>query len=329
MDKTTINDSNLNTVIITGGNTGLGYQCAKEIASARGWRVILACRDETRAAHAVARLVAETSNSHIEAMPLDLASLASVRRFAQDFLARDRRPLKALVCNAGIQIVTGLTYTPDGFETTFAVNHLGHFLLINLLLRCLEPPARIVIVSSGVHDPEHWSGMPAPRYQDAKLLAWPDRDPAARTASPGTAGRRAYTTSKLCNVLCAYELVRRLRHRSAPSPISVNVFDPGLLPGSGLARDYSPLQPFAWNFILPWLRLFVPVVSSPRKSGKALARLVLAPEFEGVSGKYFQIFKEIPSSKGSYDERKAADLWETSVELVKPGPEESVFHAMG
>jgi len=316
------------TIIITGGNIGLGYHCAKAMATTKQWHVILACRHPNRAAQAVQQLIAETTHQQIEAMSLDLASLASVRQFATDFATRNVPPLTALVCNAGIQIVTGITYTEDGFETTFAVNHLGHFLLANLLLRHLIAPARIVFVSSATHNPAQRTGMPAPRYHGAKFLARPDIDPLAKADDKGTVGRRAYSTSKLCNVFCTYELSRRLQtegKNSASHLIAVNAFDPGLMPGTGLARDYGAIARFAWNFVLPVVSRLVPGIKSMRESGSALARLVLDPTLEGVSGKYFAGLREIPSSQESYDTGKAAELWETSAELVKLQPDETIL----
>jgi NAD(P)-dependent dehydrogenase (short-subunit alcohol dehydrogenase family) len=142
-------------------------------------------------------------------MTLDLASLASVRAFAQVCAGRNLPPLRGVVLNAGLQFVKGTTFTQDGFEATFGVNHLGHFLLASLLLPQISAPARIVFVSSGTHDPDQWSGMPAPQLQDAVSLAYPKED-AAVADSIQKAGQRRYTTSKLCNVLCTYELARRL-----------------------------------------------------------------------------------------------------------------------
>jgi NAD(P)-dependent dehydrogenase (short-subunit alcohol dehydrogenase family) len=311
------------TVVITGGNTGLGYECARAIAtSGEPWHVVLACRSEKKAAGAVRKLAAGRGSSPVEAMALDLASLASVRRFAGELAARDLPPLRAVICNAGIQIVTGVTYTEDGFETTFGVNHLGHFLLVNLLLRQVVPPARIVFVSSGTHDPENKTWMPPPRFMDAKSLARPE--PSADSGeSPAITGGRRYSTSKLCNILCAYELARRLQAEglSTPErPITVNAFNPGLMPGTDLARGYSPAKRFAWYYILPYvlplLRLLHANVNSIEASGRALARLVLDPELEGVTGRYFDGRKEIRSSAESYDEKKAAELWEASADLV-------------
>lgn len=297
-------------VIITGGNAGLGFECAKTIAQDGKWHVIIASRDMSKAASAVRDLKAASGNLSIEALPLDLASLASVRAFAANILDRDDLPpLGALVCNAGVQVVGELSRTVDGFETTFAVNHLGHFLLVNLLLGHLAAPARIVVVSSGTHDPTTIEGrFNPPGYESALALARPEE------ARGALSNIRRYSTSKLCNLLFAYELNRRLR-ANGHADITVNAFDPGAVPGTGLTRDYSPLL----RLVLTWpplLRLAGVRVESVITSGANMARLVLDPELEGVSGKYFRGTKEVASSKASYETRPAVDLWETSAELV-------------
>ncbi len=322
------------TVIITGGNRGLGYEAAKNIAaSGEGWHVVIAARDEAGAAGAASRLTKETGNLNVEAMRLDLASLSSIRGFAEEFAAReDLPPLRAIVCNAGLQVVGGTTYTEDGFETTFGVNHLGHFLLVNLLLREMSAPARVVYVSSGTHDPKQRTGMPEPRYRSLAALVHPDEypDPAEEGESSGTVGRRRYTTSKLLNIYATYELDRRLRTddlSTAEDPITVNAFDPGAMPGTNLSRDYGAGARFVFNRILPSLLplfgLFGVNINSVESSGKNLARLVLDPKLEGVSGRYFEGEKEIRSSELSYDRTKAAELWEASTELVYLRSEET------
>ena len=315
----------MKTVIITGGNSGLGYHCAKQLALDPELYIVLACRNSVKAEQAV-RGIKESSNSqNVEAMRLDLASLKSVRSFAKEFEQRDLPPLGAIVCNAGVQFIQRQTYTEDGFDTTFGVNHLGHFLLVNLLLQDLVAPARIVFVSSDTHDSSKTTGMPAPYWRDPKLMAYPEKDPALKGKDLGTLGRTAYTTSKLCNVLCAYELSRRLQQQtSMEQPITVNVFNPGLMPGSGLAGDYTATAKFVWNNILPILCRFVPNVNTMSESGKALARLITDPELEKVTGKYFSGSKEIDSALESYDEDKARQLWEASLKLTQLKPEEIV-----
>ena len=322
------------TVVVTGGNAGLGYECARAVlASDPAWRVVLASRDVGKGEAAGLAIGKETGNPNVEAMALDLASLASVRSFARELASReDLPPQRAVVCNAGLQVVSGTTRTEDGFETTFGVNHLGHFLLVNLLLGRLAATARIVFVSSGTHDPKRKTGMPAPRYRGAEALTYPEKypDPEDEGKGPGLAGRRRYTTSKLCNVLCAYELERRrlAEGLSTPkAPIDVNVFDPGAMPKTGLARDWGPLGRFVWNGLLPPVvpilrRLGVPF-STAEASGWALARLVTDPSFENVSGRYFEIDEEARSSRESYDRAKAEELWETSATLVGLEPGET------
>ena len=318
----------MKTVIITGGNSGLGYYCAREIAKNEDWYIILACRNQDKATQAVKKLQETTQSEYIEAMTLDLASLASVRTFAAEFANRDLPPLKAIVCNAGVQFIQRQTYTQDGFDTTFGVNHLGHFLLVNLLLKQLVSPARIIFVSSDTHDSSKTTGMPAPYFRDPQLIAYPEKDPQLKNKKIGEIGRIAYTTSKLCNVLCAYELSRRLQkegYSTQQNPLIVNVFNPGLMPGSGLAQDYTPVAKFVWNNILPILSKFVPNVNTMENAGKALARLVLDPELKNVTEKYFSGFNEIDSSQESYDLDKARKLWEASIELTQLKSEETIL----
>ncbi|MFG1934771.1 SDR family NAD(P)-dependent oxidoreductase [Mycobacterium sp. NPDC048908] len=291
---------NTNSVIVTGGTSGLGFECVRALLhSDPAWHVVLPVRDQGRGAAAVDELGAQ---QRCTVLPMDLASLASVRGFTDEFSAADLPPLRAIVCNAGVQVVAGTQRTEDDIEMTFGVNHLGHFALVQGLLGQLVPPARIVVVSSGTHDPDKRTGMPDPCYTSAASLADPD--------ASLTHGRQRYTTSKLCNVLFAYELDRRLG-----DGVTVNAFDPGLMPGSGLARDYPPLQRFAWRYLLPALRV-LPGVRSTRASGRYLSALVTDARYDGVSGQYFAGRRPIKSSAESYDRAKARDLWETSQALL-------------
>jgi NAD(P)-dependent dehydrogenase (short-subunit alcohol dehydrogenase family) len=237
---------------------------------------------------------------------MDLASLKSVHTFVDAVVRAGLPPLHAIVCNAGVQTNSETKWTDDGVEMTFGVNHLGHFALVQGLLADLAHPARIVVVGSGTHDPAKHTGMPSPNYTSAADLAHPsDTDPVN--------GRLRYTTSKLCNVLFSYELDRRLEHRARG--VTVNAFDPGLMPGSGLARDYPPMQRLAWKYLFPALRI-LPNVNSARTSGRRLAALAGDAGFEGVTGAYFEGKREIRSSAESYDRDKALDLWETSERLA-------------
>jgi NAD(P)-dependent dehydrogenase (short-subunit alcohol dehydrogenase family) len=333
MSSMLANQASFRVAVITGGNSGLGYACAlallKAADGALPWHVVLACRDPDRAEAAVSDLRARAGSERVESMSLDLASLASVRSFAAELERRVEAggipALDALICCAGMQ--GARTWTADGFETTFGVNHLGHFLLVNLLLPTLSKSARVAVVSSGVHDPAESAGVPAPAWNDAAALARGELGSMAAKAD-GTShvlvGRdtpykdlmRRYSTSKLANIYFTYALARRL-----PGGVTVNAFDPGLMPGTGLAREASAPVRWLWHKVLPhfhWLlRLLVSHnIHTPEESGAALARLVSDPALANTTGRYFEGLKQIRSSPESYDEARAEALWQDSKTLT-------------
>ena len=305
------------TAVVTGPTRGLGLECVRSLARVPGWHIVLASRDEAGGRRAADEVRAERPDASLTVVPLDVASLASVRSFPDRLAAAGTARLDALVCNAGVQVTRGPRLTNDGYEVTFATNHLGHFLLVDRLLDRLAPQARVVVVSSGTHNPEWKTGMPAPRWRTFEALARPGEPERAEWAkSPGAAGRCAYSTSKLCNLFFVYELGRRLRSRGR-GDVTANAYDPGLMPGTGLAREYNPVARFAWSFVLPLLTM-LPGASTARRSGGELARLVHDPVYAGRGGLYVQIAREKRSSKQSYDEALAAELWRTSEALVAP-----------
>ncbi|HEY2776155.1 MAG TPA: SDR family NAD(P)-dependent oxidoreductase [Candidatus Binatia bacterium] len=306
------------TVLVTGGNSGIGYECARALAKA-GHHVVIASRSRRASDQAVSRIASEAGSDRIEAMELDLASPESIRELVAAIDARDLA-LEALVCNAGLQFTKGPVLSEKGYELTFAVNHLGHFLLVNLLLSRLlaSAPARIVVVSSGVHDSKRFTGMPKANVTDMQTLA-----------ATGCASRErfngglAYVNSKLCNLWFSYELARRLAVAgigSGNQVLAINAFDPGLVPGSGLAREYPGWMQFVWSQVMPamaaGLTRFVPSISTAEKSGAALAQLVLDPRLAAPGARYYPShtrWYESPSSDQSYDAGRAGELWEASV----------------
>jgi NAD(P)-dependent dehydrogenase (short-subunit alcohol dehydrogenase family) len=290
--------SSRRTALITGGTGGLGFRTAQAILADGNWDAVITGRGAV--ADVAARLGGRARGHR-----LDLGSLAAVRRFA-----RDLPPLDAVICNAGLLNVSGTTFTDDGIEETFAVNHLAHFLLVQEVLPSMPAPGRVVFVSSATHDPAQRTGFPPPGYISARRLAHPDD---ADTEYPMRAGQRRYTASKLCNILATYEFARRI-----PAEVSTfNAFDPGQMPGTGLARDLRGVRAFAWKRVMPALTL-VPGINrhTPKQSATALARLVLDPQLTDATGRYFNGTREVRSSAESYDTRKAADLWETSSALT-------------
>ena len=288
------------TAIVTGANAGLGRETARSLL-ARGWHVVLACRDLERGARAAEEIGGG------EVLGLDLASLDDVRAFRERLDGGARPPLRALVANAGIHVTHDGHATRDGFELTFGVNHLAHFLLVELLRPRLAAPGRIVLVSSGTHfGTLRQSAGYRPRWRTVDDLARPAADP-----RPGVAGRTAYATSKLAAIHHVHELARRL-----PPGITANAFDPGLMPGTGLARDFPrPLQA-AWNGLLPRLVPLLPFAATPQESGEALAALAADPAWDGVSGAYVEGRRAIRSSEASYDAGREAALWARSEVLT-------------
>ena len=204
----------MTTVLITGATRGLGLATAHAVA-ALGAHVLVAGRSP----ESVRAPATEVGG---EPVVLDLERLSDVREVAEALPVVD-----ALALNAGVQVTTGATRTPDGFETTFQVNHLAHLLLLDALLARSEPPTRIALTGSGTHDPARPTGMPPPLEGDVDTWARADDGDEA----PGVAGRRRYTTSKLLNAATAAALARER------PDIHVTTFDPGLMLGTGSPRS--------------------------------------------------------------------------------------------
>ncbi len=309
------------TVLVTGGHAGIGLECAKQLAAGPRLDLLLAGRDLEHVGRAAAQL--RTAHGvRVNVVKLDLSSLASVREAAAQCRAMldsgEVDSLQAILCNAGGQFQGPISYSADGYEETFATNCLGHFLLVLLLVDRVADHGRIVFTASGTHDPDTMDGkmVGAAVEPDAQALAREGKS----GAKPISGGKR-YSTSKLCTILYAYELDRRLR--AGHSSIASIAFDPGLVPETGLVRTSpKPLQWLVRSSAMKWVfkRLGV-TMGSLGFSGVSLAKIVADPSFADGSGKYFQSHNgsliETRSSKVSYDEKRAARLWDDSKLLVK------------
>lgn len=309
------------TILIIGGHTGLGLEVAKNLASTSQVDLLLAGRDLQRVEVAAKQLRTQYGVK-ISTLELNLGLLASVRTAAAECRAmlEDGRidTLHDILCNAGAQFRGPISYSADGYEETFAVNFLGHFLLVNLLLDCVVDGGRIVFTASGTHDPDTMDGkmVGVAVEPDANVLA----NEGKHGRKPISGGKR-YATSKLSVILYAYELDRRLRR--AGVPVASIAFDPGLIPETGLGKTAPEFaQRLSRTSVVKGLlkRLGV-TMGSLSFSGAALARVVADPAFADRSGRYFQSHNgtliDARSSKVSYDEAKAAKLWKDAEQLVQ------------
>lgn len=286
-----IPDQSGRTAIVTGANSGIGYETARALAH-RGANVLFACRDRARAEAAVARLRAEGPKGRVTLDELDLGNLASVKSFAERVLASPT-PLHLLVANAGVMMPPRRTETADGFELQLGTNHLGHFALVGHLLPKLLATAasRVVVVSSFAHK---WGVI---RFDD---LQWKTRRYATWSS---------YAQSKLANLLFAYELQRRLEQ--AGSTTTVTAAHPGWT-STHLQRNIK--------LGLLFNRLFA---MRPEKG--ALSTLYAATAANAQGGELFgpdglwEVWgspKKVESIAASHDRDVAERLWQVSEELT-------------
>lgn len=237
----------MKTVVMTGGTAGFGAVAVKKISNTPNTRLILGARDN--------------KNALIEILPLDLAHLSNVRSFVQSLTKKlDGTKIDVLILNAGAQFVTTKHRTGDKFESTFAINHLAHFLLLRLLTRSLAKNATIVITTSDVHDPNQ---VPfGPKEIDPEALAHP------KDKGGFMAGIKAYASSKLCNLLTARAFENSFDAQN--NDMRVIAYNPGLTRGTALFREWP------W-----WAKLMMAVASRLRgantieQAGNAIADLGL------------------------------------------------------
>ena len=271
----------MKTVIITGANSGLGLETAKYFAK-DDWHIIMACRNKEKAEASRQEILRENNECTAEVIALDLSSLSSVREFATE-IERRGLTIDALDCNAGIGSQSN-TATEDGFDIVFESNYLGHFLLTHLLLPRMEKNARIMNISSEVHNP------PA----DWPELVWPGIE---TLMYPNEIGRQRYALSKLCNIFFTYELNRRLRQEG--SDITVNAFNPGML----LSTNLGGPRRLTAEQIKEREKEMSYWTGDIHKSANGVVTVLSDAAYADVSGKYFDRGTTIiPSSKLSYDE---------------------------
>ncbi|XP_039263314.2 retinol dehydrogenase 12-like [Styela clava] len=280
------------TVLITGANSGLGYETALDLAK-REARIIIACRDANKANAAKSEIEIATGSQKIITKSLDLASFDSIRTFAKDINQTETR-LDILVNNAGVmKLPQGMT--SDGFEMHFGVNHLGPFLLTNLLLDLITKNGngRIVNLSSIAHL--------------LGVLHWNDLNWRNKEYSP----MGAYNASKLMNVLFTKELSRRVQGTG----VTVNAVHPGVVrtnlnrTGGQDKSVYGRLTDFVFN-----QQLFT---RDQKHGAQTSIYCAIAPELDGITGKYFSDCRRMFTKWPTTGKKNCERLWELSEELTE------------
>jgi NAD(P)-dependent dehydrogenase (short-subunit alcohol dehydrogenase family) len=279
------------TVVITGGNSGIGKATAEGLARL-GARVVITARNSARGDTAVSEIRRASGNDAVECVPLDLASLASVRSCAAGLLDR-LEEIHVLDLNAG-GVLSRRTETENGFETQFQANHLGHFLLSQLLVGRLKQsaPARIIVLSS-------WGHTQARGGLDFDDLQWQTRP---------YRGSMVYSASKLMNLYFTFELARRL----AGTGVTVNAMHPGFVAsGFAMSGDTALLR----------LGIMVsrPFARSPKKGAATAIWLAASDAVGGTTGKYFFDCAEKAPSADALDLEASERLWKLSEELAATG----------
>jgi NAD(P)-dependent dehydrogenase (short-subunit alcohol dehydrogenase family) len=267
--------------LVTGANTGIGRATAHDLAQ-RGGRVVLACRSEAKTVPVIEDIVKTTGNADVGFLQLDLADLDSVRGAARTFLERDE-PLHVLINNAGVAGQRGKT--AQGFELAFGINHLGHFLLTTLLLDRLlaSGPARVVNVSSDSH------------YQ-AKGIDYE----AVCKPTKGVTGLPEYAVSKLCNVLFAQELARRV----PAAQLSATALHPGVIASDIWRRIPGPARWLVTRFM-----------KSTEEGAATSLYCATSPDLVGQSGGFYVDAKPKAPNKIATPEL-GRELWERSEAFV-------------
>ncbi|MFZ4816813.1 MAG: SDR family oxidoreductase [Phototrophicaceae bacterium] len=274
------------TCLITGANSGIGYETALALAK-MGAQIVMVCRNRTKAEAAQSKIKNQSGNPLVDVLIADLSVQQSIRDMAATFKSKYDR-LDVLVNNAGVA-VGKRELSADGYEMTFAVNHLAYFLLTNLLLDMLKAsaPSRIVNVAS--------------EYQRFGTL---DFDDLMLEKKFGVT--QAYAQSKRANIIFTYELSKRL----TGTGVTVNCLHPGVV-RTNFGSQTGGL------FGMVWSKLARPFEMSPEQGAQTIIYLASSPEVDGITGRYYAKKKPLKSSPQTYDSTVQVRLWQVSEQLTK------------
>jgi len=269
-------------VIVTGATSGVGYALTEALLR-KGAYVVMLNRDETKSQNAIEKLKNETGSTSIDFIKVDFSSMDSIKAAAEEFKKNYKR-LDVLINNAALSN-RNKEFTRDGIEKTFAVNHLGYFLLTNLLLDTLKKsaPSKIINIASKAHTKIDFDNLNG-----------------EKNFNPFT----AYQYSKMGNIYFTYELADRLKE----SDITVNCTHPGVVRTLIYRETYGIVKLL--------IKLMWPFFKTPEKSASIIMPLIESKEFEKTTGKFFIDTKISEPKKGTYDIESQKRIWELSEKLT-------------
>ncbi|XP_018609723.1 retinol dehydrogenase 12 isoform X2 [Scleropages formosus] len=272
------------TVIITGANTGIGKETARDLAH-RGARLILACRDAEKAEAAKKEITEDSGNQNVVVMKLDLSDTKSIRDFAE-LINKEEKQINILINNAGIMMCP-YSKTADGFEMQFGVNHLGHFLLTYLLMDLIKrsAPARIVNVSSTAHT---WGAINLDDINSEKSYD----------------AKKAYGQSKLANILYTRSLAKRLEGTG----VTAYSLHPGVVQSELWRHLSTPLQLA--------VKVFSPFTKTAVQGAQTSIYCAVEPELEKESGGYYSDCAPASCARSARDDEMAQNLWDLSCQML-------------
>lgn len=292
----------METVLITGANSGLGFETAKQFAK-RGYKVIVVCRTSGKSKDTKSRILELYPDSNIITEEAELSSLGSVKSCVTNL----NIPVHYLICNAGISSTKKPEISKDGFELIFSVNHLAHYTLaVELYNKYPESLKSIVTVSSGVHDPDQTKGyFPKPEFSSLREMAYPKND----FKSWKKEADRRYVHSKLCNIWFTIGMANKMNNDSITK---INAFNPGFMTGTNLGRNQSFVTKLMLKYMLPLMKNFIKEMVTVEKSAQELIKVSLQSDYTGA---YFSGSQKVESSLLSRKQELIDELWSLSEEL--------------
>jgi NAD(P)-dependent dehydrogenase (short-subunit alcohol dehydrogenase family) len=296
------------TLVMTGGTSGFGRRAVERLLRTRSeWRIILLARDPRRG-----HSLQADAEGRVHIVPADLASLESIDHACDEVVSLlGSDGIDAMSFNAGMQGIGADAVSQDGYELTFAVNHLAHFAIAGRLTSHLRPRGRVVITASEVHDPDAFClmGIARATWQDPAELA-DVRLSQMHMPAGVERGEARYSASKLLNVMHA-----RLLARELPSAGVVS-FNPSVVPGTEIARGRNVLQQWSWKYVLPLAAPILPGMRSMERSASDLVWLLTEADSFDHGGAYINGAREEPGSADSRDASKIARMRAVSEHLI-------------